>query len=108
MRTAIYVYQDTSITFAPTTMDSPTPLIVRYPDETSGRPATGTVALSRGIYMIHSKSSITATGTGFDVEFSINDKDAWPDPPQQQMAAEPGATAEKIKQFFTIAKDVEL
>lgn len=108
MRTALYVHQTTKITFAPTTQEGPTPLIVRYPDESSGRPATGTVELSRGIYMIHSKSEISATGSGFDIEFSINDKDAWPDPPQQQIALEPGATLEKIRMFFTIAKDVEL
>lgn len=108
MRTALYVRQNTTITFAPTTLETPTPLIVRYPDESSGRPATGAVELSRGIYMIHSKHAVSPTGVGFDVEVSINDKDAWPDPPQQQIALEPGATLEKIRMFFTIAKDVEL
>lgn len=108
MRTALYVHQSTTVTFSLTVQEGVAPLIVRYPDESKGRPATGSVHLERGIYLIHSKHSVSPAGEGFDLVVMINDKDEWPDPPQQQVILEPNATAAKIKMFFTIAKDVEL
>ncbi len=108
MRTALYVHQPTTVTFSPSVQEGPTPFIVRYPDDAKGIPATASVHLERGIYLIQSKYAMVPTGEGFDLVVMINDKDEWPDPPQQQIALEPGATLEKIRMFFTIAKDVEL
>lgn len=108
MRTAIYVKQSTTVTFQPSTQEAPTPLLSRYPDESKGRAATGSLPVEKGIYFIHSRLPVAVTGPHIEVEISIADKDEWPDPPAQVLALEPDATAEKVKMFFTIAKDLDL
>jgi hypothetical protein len=108
MRTAIYVKQPTTVVFEPRTQEVPTALIVPFNPSTKGHPATGSVALARGIYLIHSEQPIAVSGPDIEVEISINDKDEWPDPPAPLIALEPGASAETIKSFFAIAKDLEL
>ena len=108
MRTAIYVKQPTTVVFEPRIQESPTALIVPFHAATKGVPATGSLPLARGIYLIHSKQPIVVSGPDIEVQISITDKDEWPDPPAALIALEPGATATSIKEFFTIAKDVEL
>lgn len=108
MRTAIYVKQPTTVVFEPRIGEAPTALIVPFHDATKGMPATGSLALARGIYLICSKQPIVVNGPDIEVQVSITDKDEWPDPPAALIALEAGATAKSIKEFFAIAKDLEL
>lgn len=106
MRTAIYVYQPTTITFGPSA--APVAKVVRYGDKSPTFAAEGQVAVQPGIYFLQAKEPPTISGAHLSSDFTISEKDAWPDPPQQAQALEQGATLADIRLFFQISKDVEL
>jgi hypothetical protein len=104
MRTAIYVYQPTHVTFRPTgPTDVKLPLFrFQHFDE---RPAIGTLRLVPGIYAIASDAPVDVTGDHIEV-IPLAGKDDNPDPKARVLALEPGATAESVRDFLMIDKDV--
>lgn len=101
-RTALYVSTNTTLQFVTNAPEDYAADIRRYPSGEAAGKAQGAVPLEVGIYLIHSKSFIAVTGTGFEAEVHIDDKDAWPDPPAGSL--QPMVTDEQLKAFFRIAK----
>lgn len=99
MRTAIFVYEPTTVTIttkeadvALTRLDGATPVAF-----SPGKP----VALDAGIYKVVSVAAVTVTGepTALYVASTTNDKDPFPEPPPKPFTAAP-ITA--IQGFFQI------
>lgn len=106
MRIALYVHAPTTATFGP----SPAPVakVARFGDKSPSFAAEGQVALEPGIYFIHSSRHIPVMGEHLETEFTISEKDAWPDPPKNVQALEGNPTIAEIQAFFQISKDLEL
>jgi hypothetical protein len=106
MRTALYVLAPTTVTFGP----SPAPVakVARFGDKSPSFAAEGQVALEPGIYFIQSSRQIPVMGEHIETDFTISEKDAWPDPPKNLRALEGSPTVEEIQAFFLISKDLEL
>ncbi len=106
MRTAIYVYQPTTITFGPSA--PPVAKVIRYGGKSPTFAAEGQVAVQPGIYFLVAKNPPSISGAHLESDFTTSEKDAWPDPPIRVQSLEPGATVDDIRAFFQISKDVEL
>lgn len=115
MRTAIYVTQPTKVRINTTdprdvgallhTFVAPGPSSA--PDPVS---APGTHSLDRGIYAVHTLSTVSVTGEHVTTETRAADKDGWPEPPPPPPVIElvPSSTAASIITFLTsIAKQVD-
>jgi hypothetical protein len=109
MRTAIYVYKPTTITLKPLRKEDQNAVIRSFRGEEVGSAMSlAPITLQRGIYQILSVGEVLVAGSDLEIQTSLRDKDEWPEPPQLALALEKGATAKTIKDFFSIAKDIEL
>jgi hypothetical protein len=109
MRTAIYVHEPSTVTIRakePGPADAKIQLC-RY-NQTASQMAIGTHKLEPGIYLILSSGELEVNVRSVEVEVMRNDKDIWPDPKASVVALESGACAESVKEFFTLAKDLDV
>jgi hypothetical protein len=107
MRTAIYVYEPSTVKIRAKDPRDAGVEIVRYhqPGELA---AVGVHRLDRGIYLIVSRSELEVGGINIEVQVVANNKDDWPDPKAQVVALEPGSSIGTIKEFFLVAKDLSI
>jgi len=103
LRTALYVYQPSTVTIRAEDPRDAGVLLYRFNQEIK-KPAPGVQKLNTGIYLIVSIGDIGVTGPNVEVMTLRNDKDPWPAPKATVIALEPGATVESVKNFFTVAK----
>jgi len=102
MRTALYVQKSTTVTVRTTDPRDTKMLICRY--NHAGHPVSGTLKLDPGIYLIVSNGTLNVDASSAEVLAVANDKDDWPRPTATVLALEPGATADSVTKFFTLAK----
>ncbi len=102
-RTILYVYQPSSVTISATRSDDGGAVLYRYPG--TGQAAIGTHKLDPGIYMVVSFGEVVVSGSNLEVVTGLHGKDIPPDPKLAAMALEPGASLDKIKEFFKINRD---
>ena len=79
----------------------------RY-NQAGNRAAIGTHTLEPGIYLIVSKDGLAVTVHSTGIQVIANDKDPWPSPKAKLIGLEPGASAESISEFFTVAMDLDV
>lgn len=101
MRTAIFVYESTTITIK---CNDSGLQVVPYVSGISPFAPTGEAqSVSPGLYKILSTSAVSVeSGASSSVVISSNsDKDKWPDPPPVVLPSSmSGATAQQISDFF--------
>ena len=71
-------------------------------------PALGSHRLEPGIYMVVSTGEIEVSSRNVGTQIVANDKDPWPDPNVAVIGLESGASADSIKEFFTVSKDIDI
>jgi hypothetical protein len=101
MLTAIYIYEPSTITVRPPDSGDKSSQLYRY--NQAAQPAVGTHKLEPGIYMIVSKCALVISTGGVEVHTVTNDKDDPPRPKVTALALEPGATADSVAKFFSVA-----
>ena len=107
MRTAIYVFKPSLVTFRPYDERDREPMLFRYQKAPQARVAAGQTQLQPGIYLIKSYGPLQIDApAGVTVETTTDDKDIWPVPKATALALEPGATLEEVQEFFLITKGV--
>ena len=104
MRTAIYVYEPTTVALHAADPRDAKMQICRY--NRTAQPATKTLQLDPGIYLIVSNGPVSVAAPSVEVQAVANDKDDWPRPTATVLALEPGATPDAVTQFFTVAKSL--
>jgi hypothetical protein len=107
MRTAIYVYEPSTVKIRAKDPRDASVEIVRY-REPRAQPAVGVHRLDPGIYLIVSNRGLEVAGPNIEVQVVANNKDDWPDPEARVLALEPGASNGTIKEFFAVAMDLSI
>jgi hypothetical protein len=102
MRTAIYVYEPTTLHIE--THEDGLKLVQLDSDNAYGLETSNSIAVEPGVYKILSTQAvdiITRTGQVF-VQWTLGDKDQWPDPPPSALRAPISTTSTALHEFFAV------
>lgn len=101
MRTAIFVYESTTVTI--TCTDSGLQ-VVPFSGASPFAPTGNSQPVSPGMYKLvsSSKPSVSSGASSTLVLITPDDKDKWPDPPAVLPSTMTGTTSQQISDFFVI------
>jgi hypothetical protein len=105
-RTALYVYEPSTVTIRAKECNEPELLLCRYGRKFQ-RIAEGALALDGGIYLLLSSGQLDIIGGNTTIT-PLSGKDVPPEPRLQVIGLEQGATAASIKQFFAVDKGIDI
>lgn len=102
MRSAIYVYEATTVT-----IETSEDRLQLEPLDRSQEPVGLTrwtqLPLRSGIYRVRSTAKIVASGVHTDTALNIGDADPWPDPPRR-VTESFAITKQGLREFFAAKK----
>jgi hypothetical protein len=107
MRTALYVYEPSTVTIRAKDPGESCVMLLRY-NRKGEEVSLGSRKLDPGIYMIVSKSALEISSSQVSVVPLSGEKDIPPEPRAQVVGLEHGATAASIQQFFAVTKGIEV
>jgi hypothetical protein len=105
-RTALYVYEPSTVAIRANECDEPELMLCRYGRQFQ-RVAPGALALDPGVYMVMSSGRLDITGDHITI-IALTGKEVPPEPRAQVVGLEQGATAAEIQQFFAVSKGIDV